>query len=54
MKAKRPVLGKTAYKARVRALLKTRKANLKAAAFARGFRRVCQEVLRKKGARARG
>ena len=42
--------------ARFRAWVKRNKQawKCKAAAFARGFRRVCQEVLRKKGARARG
>ena len=48
--AKRPVLGKTAYVARVRRVLKTKKAQLVAASCAKGLKKVCREVVRKKGA----
>ena len=47
---KRPVLGKTAYKARVRSVVKSKKAQAVGAAQAKLMRRVCQEVVRKKGA----
>ena len=47
---KRPVLGKTAYKARVRSVLASKKAQEIAATYARGFRKVCQTVVKKRGA----
>ena len=50
---KRPRLGKTAYKARVRAVCKSAKSQRVAAACFRGLRKVCREVVRKKGAGAR-
>ena len=46
-------LGPSAYKARVAAIMKSKKANLKAGKFAGDFRRVCKEVIRKKGARVK-
>ena len=51
--AGRPVPGKTAYIQRVRAVCRSRQSQKVARACALGLRRVCQEVLRKKGARAR-
>ena len=53
LKARRAVLGPSAYKARVTAIMKSKKANLKAGKFAGDFRRVCKEVVRKKGARVK-
>ena len=52
---KRPVLGKTAYKARVRNILKTKKAQTMAATYANinSFRKACKEVVKKKGAATR-
>ena len=52
--AKRPVLGKTAYTLRVKRVLKTKKAQSVAAACAKGLRKVCREVLKKKGAASSG
>eukprot|EP00959_Pyramimonas_sp_CCMP1952_P134041 2803883-Pyramimonas_sp.AAC.1 len=46
---KRPVLGKTAHKARVRSVAKSKKAQAAGAAQAQLMRRVCHEVARKKG-----
>ena len=51
--AGRPVPGKTAYIRRVRAVCRSRQSQKVARACALGLRRVCQEVIRKKGARAR-
>ena len=53
LKAKRPRLGKIAYRHRVRAVCRTRKAQKVAAACALGLRRVCREVVAKKGAMSR-
>ena len=50
---KRPRLGKTAYKARVRAVCKTMKSQQVAAACFKGLQKVCREVVQKKGAAAR-
>ena len=50
---KRPVLGKTAYKVRVRNILKTKKAQTMAATYANSFRKACKEVVKKKGAATR-
>ena len=52
--AKRPVLGKMAYKGRVRSVCSSQQAQRVAKACARGLRRVCQEVVRNKGAATRG
>lgn len=49
----RPPLGKTAYKMRVKAVLKSKKAQDVAKAKFRAFKKVCCEVQRKKGAAAR-
>ena len=48
--AGRPVLGKIAYKARVRAVCRTKKAQEVAASQAKLMKRVCNLVLKKKGA----
>ena len=50
---RRPRLGKTAYKARIRAVCKSAKSHQVAAACFKGLRKVCREVVRKKGAAAR-
>ena len=47
---KRPPLGKTAYKQRVRSVLRSKKAQSVAKAKFRNFKKVCQTVWRKKGA----
>ena len=52
--AKRPVLGKTAYRARVRAVCKSARAQQKAANIANGLKKVCKIVLAKKGAASGG
>ena len=46
----RPVLGKMAYRARVRSILQTKKAQEIAATYAKRLRKVCQVVVKKKGA----
>jgi len=51
---KRPVLGKMAYKLRIRAVIKTNKAQQVAKNCAAGLKKVCREVIKKKGAMARG
>jgi hypothetical protein len=50
----RPPLGKMAYKARIRAICRGKKAQKVAANFANGLRKVCKEVKLKGGAAARG
>ena len=50
LKQKRPVLGKTAYRQRVRSILRTRKAEIAAGNMARGLREVCRRVVKNKGA----
>ncbi len=52
--AKRPALSKAAYRRRLRALLKSPSARAVAAADANGLYKVCEEVLRKRGAASRG
>ena len=47
--AKRPVLGKLAYRARIRAVLKTRKAERVAANTVNGLKKVCKKVIAKQG-----
>jgi len=51
---KRPVLTKAKYTARVKRLLKTKKAQQVAGACARGLRKVCREVVRNHGAATHG
>lgn len=46
----RPVLGKMAYKDRVRRVLRTKKAQTTAKNCANSLRKVCREVVKKKGA----
>ena len=53
LQAGRPALGKTAFKARVRAICRSQHARRVAAACALGLRKVCLEVIAKKGAMAR-
>ena len=48
--AKRPVLGKSAYMARVRRVVQSNKAQAVGAAQAKLMKRVCKKVVRKKGA----
>jgi len=48
--AKKPVPSKQAYKARVRALLKTKAVQTSAANTAKGLKKVCKLVVKKKGA----
>ena len=52
--AKRPGLSKQQYIARVSKVIKTQKAQRVAKNTASRFRKICREVLRKKGAAARG
>ena len=52
--AKRPVLGKSAYIARVRRVLKARRAQTCAANCVKSLRKVCLEVAQKKGAASSG
>ena len=51
---KRPVLGKMAYKRRIEAVVKSARAQRVAKNYANGLRKVCQEVIKKKGAMTRG
>ena len=46
----RPVLGKMAYKDRVRRVLRTKRAQTIAKNCANSLRKVCREVVKKKGA----
>ena len=52
--AKRRPLSKAAYRRRVRAVCRSPKAKAAAAAYANGLYKVCQEVVKKKGAASRG
>ena len=52
--AKRRVLSKAKYTARVKRVLKSKKLQRVAAACTRGFREVCKEVVQKKGAATKG
>ena len=53
LQARRPVLSPTAYKARVRGIMRAKMASTKAAKFAGDVRRVCKAVDSKKGARVK-
>ena len=53
LRAGRPVLGKTAYRVRVRNVLKSQKAQNVAKAKFNALKRVCQEVKKKHGAASR-
>ena len=50
--AKKPVLGKTAYMMRVRQVVKSQRFQSMAGNVARGLRKTCREVVRKRGAAA--
>ena len=52
--AKRPVLGKTAYRERVRRVLQTKKAQQVAKSCALGLRKVCRAVIKGGGIATRG
>ena len=52
--AKRPPLGRIAYRARLRAVLKSKKAQGVAGRYAAGLLNVCKEIVQKKGAASRG
>ncbi len=52
--ARRPVLGKTAYKARIKKLLKSPRAQKVAKNFASNLRTVAARVVKKQGAAVRG
>ena len=52
-KNKREPLSKTQYISRVKQVLKSSKAKERASNIAGGFRKVCKEVQKKKGAAAR-
>ena len=54
MIGRRPTLGKTAYRTRVRAVCCSAKAQRMARNLARGLKKVCKEVIDKKGAATRG
>ena len=53
LRTKRPVLTKEQYKARIRAICTSAKAQAVAKKFAADLRRVCKEVVEKKGQRSR-
>ena len=53
-RAKRPVLGKYAYKMRVRSVMRSAASLAAAKRICSGLRKVCREVLKKKGAGTRG
>jgi hypothetical protein len=50
----RPVPGRTAYIARVRAINPSKRAQTVAASYARGLKKVCQAVVRKRGVAVKG
>ena len=52
--AKRPVLGKTANRARVRRVIKSAKSQTVAGNFAKGLRATCKRVVAAKGAAVKG
>ena len=52
LRAKRPLLGKTAYKLRVKNLLRSQRAQQMAGRFAKKFRSICQKVVLNGGAAA--
>ena len=54
MVSRRPVLGKHAYRARIRAVCRSARARRVAKNLAGGLKKVCREVLDKKGAATRG
>ena len=52
--AKRPVLGKMAYKARVRRVIKSAKSHTVAGNVAKGLRGTCKRVVAANGAAVKG
>ena len=52
--AKRPVLNKTAYKARVRRVIKSVRSQTVAGNYAKGLRGTCKRVVAAKGAAVKG
>ena len=52
--AKKPVLGRMAYRARVVRVLKINKAQNTAANIAKGFRRICKRIVDSKRAGVKG
>ena len=50
LRSKRPVLGKTAYKQRVRNVFRSQKAQQAAKNLAKSFKKTCQKVVRLRGA----
>ena len=54
IRLKRPPVGAIALKARIRAIANSRRGKMAARACFRGLRKVCNEVVRKNGARTRG
>jgi hypothetical protein len=52
--AKRPVLIKAAYRKRIKATVSSARSRRVARAYVRGLRKVCLEVIRRKGAATRG
>jgi hypothetical protein len=52
--AKRPVLGKAAYKERIKRICKSKRAQSVAVNIAGGLKKVCLEVVANKGAASRG
>ena len=52
--AERPVLGKTAYRARVRRVMESAKSQTVAGNFAKGLRGTCTRVVAAKGASVKG
>ena len=53
LKARRRVPSKQAYKARIVSLLQSRRAQEVAPKYARGYRKVCKDVVKARGARMR-
>ena len=54
LRRKRPVPGVTTFKARVRAVLASERAQTVASNIVASFRKTCKEVIAKKGGMARG
>ena len=52
LRAKRPTLGKTAYIARVKGVMRSQKAQAVAKKYAARFRKTCKQVVERKGAAA--
>ena len=50
----RPVPGRTAYIARVRAINRSKRAQAVASSYARGLKKVCKAVVQKRGVAVKG